>query len=439
MENQDLEQKRALARKAMGGDTHHEKKRARQLELEQKRAQAMEAMMSPEYKERQAKLEEELAKKREQAKRAMESSEQKIAREREEERLQNERKVKEKLEELKAKQQAEEANKAKLAKEKQQAETEQKTERQKQYLAHLEATNALIDKITAQEEAEVQPYRTLRQDANRTVAKEKMSMTDIALKQKQKDLNTTKPKPQSGRPIIKKVITIGLIICFLTAGMMALYLISKALNNQDPNPAGITQSIVPAHRQVKIDATGRPPAQTITAIRQIANQDGITDSVTNIYITEKKLIEKTEQEVLVVTRDLLNILNINTPIDFNHFLDDQHMIGVYHHETNMPFIILKTTSFESTFDALLADEANIVGSWLQIFKPELKTRLAGRIFTDKIIKNLDIRSALDPISGETIAAYAFLDRNTIIFTEYETVINKIVSVLQTTNTAPIAP
>ncbi|MEX0912912.1 MAG: hypothetical protein WDZ56_00100 [Candidatus Paceibacterota bacterium] len=79
----------------------------------------------------------------------------------------------------------------------------------------------------------------------------------------------------------------------------------------------------------------------------------------------------------------------------------------------VPFIVIRTTNFDTAFGSLLSAEATLPKD-LTIFTYENVEVLEGR-FTDELIQNHDIR-VLKKVSGQDALVYSFVNRNTIVIT-----------------------
>jgi len=421
MNNDDILRKLDEARKAMGGNKSTKKELADNLDfdLEKKRSLAARAMEGEAQKEKRKITTEELTKKREEAKQAMETQAQKEAREK----LEREERAKElaikKLNELR-----EEKRKRDLLKEKQKeagqkVSEDKKINEQEKYLNHLKKTNENISDITSKEDVDIPIYHTLKTDSRHTVKKESMSMTDIALKQQKKDRESSRIESKNKN---NKII-IAITIILLLAGAGSIYGAWVFTQNTSSISLEPTRSIISAEADIEINLTNKNKTEIIKTIQETKEGPAVADSISNIYFT-------TEEEELgkrLATLDEVWLkTELNLPVDLTHFLTERHTFGVHHSSSANPFIILSTSSFVNTLDAMLRFEYQIVNQLLSLFGP---FDTSNRDFKDRIIQNLDTR-VIENQTGEVEVLYTFLNSNTLLITTNTTTLNKIVNIFR---------
>lgn len=431
-----LESKRALARQAMGGDARRVKKAHLNLIKDRERQRAIQAMENPTQQGKRLLDEKTLVKRRLDAQKAMASPAQRQAKEQEARKLRQQQEIKEKLEKNKlaqaqTKKQKEYQEKAELEKIR-----TQKNKQQKEYLKHLQQSNQLIETIATKEKPDLDRYRTFKTDSDQVVTKENLSLADIAIKERQKEISH--PKTTGSNTRINKTITIATILFLLVATVGVVYFALRLSDKLKKTELVITQSIVFAEEHIKLKLTDDlEPDQIHNRLSEAVHQDLPQGSISHIYLTQEKLNPESEEyeESLVSPAEMFDLLALNLPTGFNYFLTDQYMLGAYHSDENLPFLILKTTSFENTLNTLLKNETLIVSSILSILDPKSDSLLTAQ-FADKIIQNVDARIALDATSGQIIGLYAFFDQNTVIFGQNEKVLSSILERLRTTSVSP---
>src|SRR5690606_17136002 len=117
---------------------------------------------------------------------------------------------------------------------------------------------------------------------------------------------------------------------------------------------------------------------------------------------------------------------LSLPIDLTHFLTERYMFGIHHSSSNNPFVILSTSSFVNTLDAMLKFEQQITTQLLSLYGP---INIPSINFNDRIIQNLDTR-VVENQTGEIEIIYSFLNSNTLLITTNITTLNKIVSLFR---------
>jgi hypothetical protein len=100
-------------------------------------------------------------------------------------------------------------------------------------------------------------------------------------------------------------------------------------------------------------------------------------------------------------------------------LASDYMIGSYEYDVQSPFIILKNTFFQNAFAGMLEWEGDMgadLSPLIEISDPTVSRAAAGAAsFSDGVISNVNVRTLKD-VSGKTLLAYAFADKDTIVIT-----------------------
>ena len=431
-----LKEKMARARQAMGGVLNQTRKTKRKIFENRDRQRAIRAMENKGQQEKRALSEEVLLKRRLEAQKAMASPTQRANLEQTNKRDREIKAIKEKLEQVKLLNVQKEKEKENQEKNRIEKLKTQKNERQNKYLKHLQQTNKIISTISQSEKTNLERFRTLKTDSHQTVVKNNLSVADIAIKENQKENASKKEVEKGSRKNKILIIIIILFMIFLSFGI--IYLAINLSNQFKTTDLTIDQSIIFAEEHKKIDVTDLTFDQVYNILTQNIAQEKPLGSISHIYFTKQQLNPDTEktEEILLPTSDLLDNLNINTPLDFKHFLTNQYMFGTYNDSDNLPFLIFETTSFANTLNTLLKNETMIISSILGTLNPQIKNKLLQAQFSDKIIKNVDTRIAIDYSTGETLGLYAFFDQNIVIFTQNEKVLGEIIERLKAISSTP---
>src|SRR5690606_31333682 len=124
--------------------------------------------------------------------------------------------------------------------------------------------------------------------------------------------------------------------------------------------------LVSSEENIEINLTSKTKAEIISAIGKIKEDPAIPDSISNLYFT----IESEEDgKRLATLNEIWSKSELSLPIDLTHFLTERYMFGIHHSSSNNPFVILSTSSFVNTLDAMLKFEQQITTQLLSLYGP----------------------------------------------------------------------
>ncbi len=238
----------------------------------------------------------------------------------------------------------------------------------------------------------------------------------------------------------KKGLVLTLSILFILLGGGVLFYVYYYVIPHGSEIAGPTL-VLPAFidtdvkKEIPTD-TGYLPTVIVTELKTAQLS---TNEIENIVFT-KNIIDtetNTSTQALIDPEALLTRIGAKPPAAFVRSLSPQFMFGIHHYQTNEPFIIFKTSSFENAYAGML--------KWEPTMYEELKTSLgtnstnatstptttaeilAPKTFVvDMVIQNKDVRVIQDQ-NSKILLMYSFIDKNTLIITTNETTLRELLA------------
>jgi len=414
-QNDDLQQKIARAKLAMGGDKRHISPDLLVNSLVDKRKSSLQLSPSDLATNNNSTLSpEDLEKRKIEARLAMESAEYKKRREGKEKAEKDRKLMIEKVLELKQARIELERKRGLDSKSKLIYDEEKRRREEELYQKRLQTSKELISNIANDSKTSVGNYHTLNSDLNQQISSGKLTMAKIAMEEEARRRLATLP---TKKPInTRSILIVIAVISFVTLGSLAVFF---SLNLTSPTSSTIKpltiDSIIFANKHQELILDNKNSSDINSELQNIVGTPAQGIQIINIYPTKQMTIDGNTLKTLAVSKDLIASLGIDLPANFTHFLLDKFMIGVIGSPTgiNSPFVILQTRSFENTLDALLRNETVLIPN---ILNPFLTNPLyINNVFEDKIISNIDTRISYD-LSGEITAIYGFLDRNNVLIT-----------------------
>lgn len=406
-DTQDLEAKRAAARKAMGGEAYEAKLETQNADLQKKRHEAMVAMESTEQRAKREAGEKAVAE-REAAKKQLELD---LARE------------KENL----AKRQAE------LAAEKQ-AREEERLNQEKTRQAEFENKQNVIERLRQDSSQKLAPLRTLKTDLAQTVKTENLSATKIALMENDRRLETNAFSSQEMvAPRQNSVWILGLVfICLLSLGTIGFIVYQNQKTTVTVAPAVVNTLIfVDENQALSLDNKGA--LEIINTISQLQKLSGAKDSLLNIYPTKDISADPKNPKITAVgLAEFISASHLSLAEEISRHFDNRFMIGSHRGTTNNLFWVFSINDWEYSKATILKNEPSFFDSLLGPFLVDttFSTDLAGTSATDEIVKNKDARAIKNKLN-QTIAIYSFLDPKTLVVTQNEEALGRLIDAFNT--------
>ena len=330
--------------------------------------------------------------------------------------------------------------------------------------------------------------RTFESDIAEAIRSKQLTQASIVIaetKKKHEQAEDVAEKKQSSNAL-KNVLIVLLSIALIAGGCYGayyLYTISPLGNinllsqiptniNQGQTPTkAIPQGIIKADIQKVVDITSINAATIVKKITDIENQSKATlGQVTEIVIaktgTSNNDTSTSPTMERVVPSEFAARLNINLPDSLSRSLDSAWMLGFITEANQEPFIIFKTTFFDSSFAGMLKWESsmpNDISGIFQITQSEpasvstpitdatsSKTIASSTItpiqiqkitpqtyglkghFVDKTIKNKDVREFVDQ-TNTPLFVYSFVNNTTIVITKNEDTLGTIIDQIEKQN------
>lgn len=265
-------------------------------------------------------------------------------------------------------------------------------------------------------EREAIAIKTMRGDVVRAVETQKLSLSQIALLERQKRTNEKIEIELRERGQGQRIVIGASIIFILAATGVISYLafFGTALPTTDTTlPGKISrESIVHADLERAVDIAGLSGSDVRAKMREIVlNTTVAPGKVTSVLLANGR--EGVQAELGAA--DFTSALSLAAPSGFSKSLDISFMFGIYGSGgANHGFLIFKSRSYETSFDALLSWEPRMAEDLLAALGADIGYA-AGATWQDAVIKTIFSRALISQ-SGRINLMYAFLDKRTIVIT-----------------------
>ena len=256
--------------------------------------------------------------------------------------------------------------------------------------------------------------KTMRDDVARAVETQKLSLSQIVLLERQKqareEIKTGFPERERGQKVL---ISASIALVLIATGIIFYVALVGAPRITDTTlPGKISrESIVHADSERALDIGGLPKVNILSQIRGVVLDTAVAPGkVTSVIFTDGQ----GDSLVEFHAADFISALSLATPSGFGKSLDAPFMFGVHNSGgANHSFLIFKSRSYETTFDALLSWEPKMAEL---LYPLGADTKLAGEeTWQDVVIKTISSR-ALISRGGHINLVYAFLDKRTLLIT-----------------------
>ena len=273
------------------------------------------------------------------------------------------------------------------------------------------------------------PLRTFEGDIADTIKGQNISIAKIAIAEKVKKENNGLISPVPPSPLFKNLLLFFSSIILVAGG---LYMFYEFYYVPKSKVIIVNKTIVPNIIVSDIDIE-----VTIETMQAEINKISLPEnSIANLYITKGQ----GDTKKLINAQEFLSSLKVNAPDQFIRTLLPDFMLGVHSFNGNNPFIILKTTLYQSAFAGMLKWETTLVDDMSLLFSKTVSPQnivatpaqstadilVISKPFTDLVIKNKDVR-ALTNQYGRITLLYTFLDKETILITTNEFTLKEILN------------
>ncbi len=286
--------------------------------------------------------------------------------------------------------------------------------------------------------------RTFKGDMESVIQADHLSSINIAIAENEKmhsKINMEQkaaseelvPEVSSNYSKNKIIIFISIILILIgVAGIVVTFLIK----GQNSNPAIWVQELpslitTEYKNELNIDTVAKGKF-VVTLSGKINDSPLPVNNFSNTYITTSTSTGKR----LLNSGEFISLAGLKIPEIMKRTLLPDLMVGTYSLEKNLPFLILKTTSFENTYAGMLTWEKTMEKDVRILFKlpgyensqgilDEL-TPTPVKSFVDKVIVNKDTRLVKSD-AGQTILLYGIIDKETIVITVNEEAFKEIIN------------
>lgn len=284
----------------------------------------------------------------------------------------------------------------------------------REHQAHAPEAPSRDIEFTPPQLEETAPLRTYRDDAVQEVKTNKRSVSDIAAaeaKRREKEVQAVAPSGMSARPFVVAGMVITLFI--ILGGVGFFWYV--------PNTDLPTESETRIPALVSTDSQTAVPFSTNRATLLESLRRAATEARSGTV--QLSLAYRTDGAPQAVpTSDFMFVLDPRAPGSFIRNLEEDMMFGAQDRE---PFIIFKTSQFDTAFAGMLDWEPYLSADFAPLFGEPVSrtfipsTRTADQTtqaqFVDETVENVDVRILRDE-EGEERIVYAFPDRRTILIT-----------------------
>lgn len=269
----------------------------------------------------------------------------------------------------------------------------------------------------------VSVVRTYESDVAQALKKGQGSLTKMVMAEERKR-GRKKEKKTKERVRVFALLT-GTLILLAAAGAV----VGGALfyqNISQPTPSSETPDTEPALFLVEHTVPINMPGSAAEARTEIENAlssvpDDL-DSITRVRPVQTSGTGEQMREIPLSAGEFLSAIDASAPQSFLRSLENEFVLGAYYFDGAQPFLVLKTDSFENAFSGMLQWETDGLGEEIaSVFG--LNTAAATTTFTDRVLKNRDIRAI--PTSDSLLLFYTFIDPQTLVITTRESTLDEV--------------
>lgn len=250
--------------------------------------------------------------------------------------------------------------------------------------------------------------RTYAADMNREIKKKGATLTTIVGAERERAARE-KIQPQKTTSSSRKWILIGGAILFVVVGAGAIGAAIFLTPKEELAPPEAT--LIYTNKQETIPLIDAPLTEELASMRARAA----------LPLGEVEHFIVVQNDVLVSPQEVLLALGAPSGLARNA---TKVMVGVHSFNRNQPFIIVTTSFYDLSFQAMLSWEDTMAESLKDFFKPAgVTTPPPPLSFSDTIFKNIDVRQSGDawPI------LYTFPTKDTLIITTNTNTLSEILT------------
>lgn len=285
-------------------------------------------------------------------------------------------------------------------------------------------------------EFDIPSVRTLRDDMQKVVHGQKISVVKAAAIEEKKRHSQVKKESarktpltvapvKNKRSLIFTLLSISIVLFVLGASSVGGFFWYRA---QQEAPLTISKSIpslifAEQTKEINISNTSSSLIKH-TLDAEFKNNPSInTDSIVHIFTTYTSDSALGEDSITreATPIEFFEAINVSVPAELKMSLNKNFFLGIHSRDENEFILILPISSYERAFSAMLNWEPEIGSSLSPLFQdaPSTITSTDGSFienkFQDVLVKNFDVRMLADE-SGTPRILYSFPSRNLLVIT-----------------------
>lgn len=297
---------------------------------------------------------------------------------------------------------------------------------------NIDASYLKVGGDTAEQKEKIVPkqsiIRTYQSDAQEAIKMEHMSSVSMAVAQQRKKLKDQTISPSVRAPTNARLfLIVSLFFMFAGAGVFGFLYVKQRNNTVSQSNSIKAPSLIMADSNVEFNLNGNNQNNAAKSLSEIINNASIKlNSIQNIYITENFSKEGKVLQKTVDSMKFLSLIGAKMPDSLLRSLTPEYMLGIHSWNSNQPFIILKTDSYENAFAGMLSWEKSMADELGDIFSLDRQDRGEEitnteqilndqKDFEDILIKNKNARALRNRV-GDIYLIYSLPNKDTIIIT-----------------------
>ncbi len=264
----------------------------------------------------------------------------------------------------------------------------------------------------------IKSLRTYQGDVEEAIGKNKESSTTIFVaEQKRKEFHPEKATEIKYSPVRNRLfIYLGGV--FFVLGLVAVASVYYIRSSEKTVIEQQTKTLLSFSKEKDINIASSTRETLLSTIKQ--EKDGFKLPVNSVLY-----INTLSGKVPTPIVHLLSLIGPSQPSSLTRSFADSYMIGVYSYDTNEVFLILKVKDFASSYSGMLKWEKDMPKDLAKIFSISPDITNSEIPFVDEAIKNKDLRVLRD-FGGKTQLLYSFIDKETLLITKNEAILNAII-------------
>jgi len=297
--------------------------------------------------------------------------------------------------------------------------------------------------------------RTYKSDMEETIQAGHLSSINMAISENNKMMRQMKAESietkKTGRN--KNILIISLVLLFggAAAILIPYFLVNKQAGTPTPTASALSnQTIMTTDVEEKINIKDINLNGIDTTLNQRVEQSSTNlGQIKDFLLTEGSGVN----EKPLTASEFLTLIKADVPSEIARNLLPQYMFGMHNYNGNQEFLILKVSSYDTTFSGMLSWETDLWQNFQNLFgltdaapasvnasstatsSPANQSSFGITVkkFQDAAFDNKDARVVKDA-SGNIVFLYSIIDPNTIVITTSPDTLKEIISRTSGVNT-----